>query len=191
MNERIIVLNGASSSGKSSIARALQNQFVDAWLTLKIDDLIRSMPEWIVNRVAGITFEPDGRVRVGEEFARLENAWTQGVAAMARAGAGIIVDDVWMQGAVSRARWRVALDGVETLWVGVHCDLAVLAERERSRGDRIVGMAADQVPLVHVGVAYGLEVDTTHQTPEQCAARIAAHLGESTAWLVGATLRDG
>lgn len=177
MNERIIVLNGASSSGKSSIARALQNQFADAWLTMKIDDLILSMPAWIVNRVAGITFEPDGRVRVGEEFARLENAWTQGVAAMARAGAGIIVDDVWMQGAVSQARWRVALDGVETLWVGVHCDLAVLAEREQSRGDRIVGMAADQVPLVHVGVEYDLEVDTTRQTPEQCAARIAARLG--------------
>jgi chloramphenicol 3-O phosphotransferase len=143
MEYRVIVLNGVSSSGKSSIARALQAQFPDAWLTMRIDDLIAAMPEWIMTRVAGIAFEPDGRVRVGAEFARLEQAWMRGVAAMARAGAGVIVDDVWLSGAASQARWRAALGDVATLWVGVHCDPAVLAERERARGDRIIGMAAE------------------------------------------------
>lgn len=177
MGYRVIVLNGVSSSGKSSIARALQAQFPDAWLTMRIDDLIAAMPEWIMNRVAGIAFEPDGRVRVGEEFTRLERAWMRGVAAMAQAGAGVIVDDVWLGGAASQTRWRAALGDLATLWVGVHCDPAVLAERERARGDRIVGMAADQLPLVHAGVSYDLEVNTTDHSPGQCADLVLARLG--------------
>lgn len=173
---RVILLNGVSSSGKSSVARSLQARFPDAWLAMRIDDLILAMPEWIVNRVTGISFEPDGRVSVGEEFARLDDAWKHGVAAMARAGAGIVVDDVWIGGASSQARWREALGDLPALWVGVHCDPAVLAERERARGDRVVGMAADQLPLVHAGVVYDLEVDTTDASPDECARRIIDRL---------------
>lgn len=179
MDYRVIVLNGVSSSGKSSIARALQARLAEPRLTLGTDDLIDAMPSWMQDGIAGIAFEPDGRVRVGEEFARLEVAWMRGVAAMARAGAGVIVDDVWLGGAASQARWRAALGDLATLWVGVHCDPAVLAERERARGDRIVGMAADQLPLVHAGVAYDLEVDTTHRSPDECAGLIVTWLGEA------------
>jgi chloramphenicol 3-O phosphotransferase len=39
-----IVLNGGSSSGKSSLARSLQNRLGPTWLTLGVDDLIRALP---------------------------------------------------------------------------------------------------------------------------------------------------
>ena len=178
MEYRVIVLNGVSSSGKSSIARALQDRLTEPWLTLGTDDLIGATPGWLQDGIAGIAFEPDGRVVVGDEFARLDRAWGHGVAAMARAGAPVIVDEVLLGGAAGQDRWRAALDGIATLWVGVHCDPAVLAERERTRGDRVVGMAADQLPLVHAGVTYDLEVDTTHQSPEECAGRIVAVLDQ-------------
>lgn len=177
MGYRVIVLNGVSSSGKSSIARSLQEQLPDAWLTLGVDDLIDAMPRRMQESIAGIAFEPDGRVIVGDGFARLDRAWGVGVAAMAAAGAPVIVDEVLLSGGHGQERWRTTLAGIDTLWVGVHCDLAVLADRERSRGDRVIGMAADQLPLVHAGVRYDLEVDTTHQSPEQCAAQIVACLG--------------
>lgn len=41
---RVIVLNGGSSSGKSSLARALQEVLPEPWLRLGVDDLIDAMP---------------------------------------------------------------------------------------------------------------------------------------------------
>jgi len=62
------------------------------------------------------------------------------------------------------------------LWVGVRCDSAVAAGREIARGDRVAGMAAFQADVVHQGVGYDLEVDTTHREALECAREIAARL---------------
>jgi chloramphenicol 3-O phosphotransferase len=53
---------------------------------------------------AGIGFTTDGGVSIGPQFRGLENAWMEGVAAMARAGARVIVDDAFLGGAVSQQR---------------------------------------------------------------------------------------
>jgi chloramphenicol 3-O phosphotransferase len=47
-----------------------------------------------------------------------------------------------------------------------------LAERERARGDRRSGLAADQAARVHEGCGYGLAVDTGAASPEAAAAAI-------------------
>jgi chloramphenicol 3-O phosphotransferase len=62
------------------------------------------------------------------------------------------------------------------LWVGVRCDGAVAAGREIARGDRVQGMAAAQAEVVHQGVLYDVEVDTTHTEALACARAIAAHV---------------
>jgi chloramphenicol 3-O phosphotransferase len=100
----------------------------------------------------------------------------EGVAATARAGARVVVDDVFLGGAGTQAEWRAVLDGLDVLWVGVRCDAAVAAGRELARGDRAVGMAASQAELVHRGVVYDVEVDTTHTESVDCARAIAAHV---------------
>ena len=41
---QVIVLNGGSSSGKSSIARALQEILPTAWLTFGVDVLVEALP---------------------------------------------------------------------------------------------------------------------------------------------------
>ncbi|MCT2549047.1 chloramphenicol phosphotransferase CPT [Streptomyces atratus] len=176
MKTQMIVLNGGSSSGKSGIARCLQTVLPDPWLTFGVDTLIEAMPASMSESDAGIEFAPDGEVVVGAEFRTLETAWIEGVAAMARAGAGIIVDEVFLGGAESQQRWRKALDGLGVLWVGVRCESAVAAAREIARGDRVPGMAAAQAELVHRGVSYDLEVDTTRSEPIECAQIIAAHI---------------
>ncbi|MEU4503899.1 chloramphenicol phosphotransferase CPT [Streptomyces sp. NPDC024089] len=176
MKTQMIVLNGGSSSGKSGIARCLQTVLPDPWLTFGVDTLIEAMPTSMSESDAGIEFAPDGEVVVGAEFRTLETAWIEGVAAMARAGAGIIVDEVFLGGAESQQRWRKALDGLGVLWVGVRCESAVAAAREIARGDRVPGMAAAQAELVHRGVSYDLEVDTTRSEPIECAQIIAAHI---------------
>jgi chloramphenicol 3-O phosphotransferase len=172
----MIVLNGASSSGKSGIARCLQTVLPDPWLTLGIDTFIQTMPFALQTSDAGIEVGPDGTVVIGPEFRTLETAWTAGVVAMARAGARIIVDEVILGGAKSQQRWLDVLDGVNVLWVGVRCDGTVAAGREIARGDRVPGMAAAQAELVHEGVRYDLEIDTTHTEPMESARIIAAHV---------------
>ena len=174
MTTQVIVLNGGSSSGKSGIARCLQAVLPDPWLTFGTDTLVQAMPASSQTSAAGIEFAPDGEVTVGPQFRALEAAWIEGVAAMARAGARIIVDEVFLGGAASQQRWEKALDSLQVLWVGVRCDSAVAEGREIARGDRVIGMAASQAEVVHQGVFYDLQVDTTHTEALECARAIAA-----------------
>jgi chloramphenicol 3-O phosphotransferase len=173
---QVIVLNGGSSSGKSGIARCLQAVLPDPWLAVGDDMLIQAMPASMQASDVGIEFAADGRVSVGPGFRRLEAAWMDGVAAIARAGAGIIVDEIFLGGAQSQQRWQKALAGLDVLWVAVRCEPAVAAGRELARGDRIRGMAVSQAEVVHQGVVYDLEVDTTHTESLACARIIAARV---------------
>ena len=166
---QMIVLNGGSSSGKSGIARCLQALLPDPWLSFGVDTLIEAMPASVRTSDAGIVFAPDGEVIVGPEFRTLETAWIEGLATMARAGARIIVDEVFLGGAASQQRWQQALGGLQVLWVGVRCDDTIAADREIARGDRVAGMAVSQADAVHRGVLYDLEVDTTHTESMECA----------------------
>ena len=170
---QVIVLNGGSSSGKSGLVRCLQAVLPEPWLAFAIDTFVDSLPASLRASLAGIEFAPDGTVTVGPEFSRLERAWMEGVAATARAGAPVIVDDVFLGGADSQSRWRKVLTGLDVLWVGVHCAPAVAAGREIARGDRPPGMAERQAELVHRGVVYDMEVDTTHTESLVCARTIA------------------
>ena len=172
----MIVLNGGSSSGKSGVARCLQAVLPDPWLALGVDTLIEAMPASLQTSASGIEFAPDGEVIVGPQFRALEAAWMEGVAAMARAGARVIVDDAFLGGAASQQRWKTALGPLPVLWVGVRCESAVAAGREIARGDRVSGMAFSQAEVVHHGVTYDLEVDTTHTEAWACAQAIAARV---------------
>ncbi|GAA1354953.1 chloramphenicol phosphotransferase CPT [Streptomyces beijiangensis] len=181
MTLRMIVLNGGSSSGKSTIARCLQDVLPDPWLTFGADTLVDAMPAAMLTAESGIGFAADGEVSVGPAFRELEAAWIAGVAAMVRAGARIVIDEVFLGGAESQQRWVRELDGVPVLWVGVRCDSDVAEQRELARGDRVPGMAASQAELVHLGVRYDLEVDSSRTGAMECARTIAAWTRTPTA----------
>jgi chloramphenicol 3-O phosphotransferase len=171
---QVIILNGGSSSGKSGIVRCLQAVLSDPWPVFGCDSFVDALPARMRASDEGITFAADGEVSVGADFIALQAAWMEGVVAMARAGARVIIDDVFLGGAASQQRWQKVLGGLAVLWVGVRCERAVAAGREIARGDRIQGMAALQAEVVHQGVSYDLEVDTTHTESLECARTIAA-----------------
>lgn len=170
----MVVLNGGSSSGKTTVARCLQELLLPrVWLRWSIDDLVGALPG------AGpdgslIEFPDGGAVVTGPGFRRAEAAWVTGLAAMARAGAGVIVDDVFLGGSASQERLRSGLGGLQVLWVGVRCDPAVASSREAARGDRNAGMAALQAHEVHADVTYDVEVDTTAAPAMHCARILLA-----------------
>ncbi|GHE45615.1 hypothetical protein GCM10017771_66110 [Streptomyces capitiformicae] len=172
----MIILNGGSSSGKSGIVRCLQDVLPEPWLAFGCDSFVDALPARMQASDDGIGIAADGTVTIGSDFRVLEAAWTEGVVAMARAGARIIIDDVFLGGTASQRRWQKALGDLPVLWVGVKCEPGVAAGREIARGDRARGMAASQADLVHKGVIYDLEVDTTHAESLVCARTIAARI---------------
>lgn len=172
----VIVINGGSSSGKSTIARCLQAVLPRPWLRIGVDDLVEALPPAMLQAGSGIEFGSSGQVTPGAAFRELEAAWLTGIAAIVRAGAPVIIDDVFLGGAVSQQRTRDKLDGLSVLWVGVRCEPWIAAERELARGDRTAGMAALQADMVHDGVLYDLEVDTSYAAALDCARAIAARV---------------
>jgi chloramphenicol 3-O phosphotransferase len=173
---QVIVLNGSSSSGKTTIARCLKAILPTPWISLSIDDLLDALPPSLMDSDAGITFGEHGEVTIGEGFREITSAWLAGIAAMARAGTRIIYDDVFLSGAESQERLRIQLAGLSVLWVGVRCDAEVAAGREIARGGRVVGGAASQSTKVHEGVTYDLEVNTTLTESLECARTIAGQV---------------
>jgi chloramphenicol 3-O phosphotransferase len=173
---QVIVLNGGSSSGKTGIVRCLQAILPEPWLATGVDTLIESMPIHMRGSDSGVEFAADGGVSVGPQFRALQAAWRAGIVAMARAGARVIIDDVFLGEAASQQEWREVLAGLDVLWVAVRCDPAVAAGRELARADRVRGMAVSQAEVVHRGVVYDVEVDTTHAESLECARAIAARV---------------
>lgn len=169
----VIVLNGGSSSGKTSIARALQESLPGTWLTFGVDTFIEALPGRGDSPKSGISYGADGTVVVTEQYKRLERAWYSALHSLAQSGANIILDEVLLSGGEGQRRLQSAFDEVPMLWAGVHCDPEVAAARESSRGDRVLGMARLQASRVHEGVVYDIEVDTTAQYPETCAQLLA------------------
>jgi chloramphenicol 3-O phosphotransferase len=170
---RLIIINGGSSSGKTGIVRCLQAVLPEPWLGFSVDDFVDALPAVMDG---GIEFGPDGEVSVGPAFRELDAAWTAGIVAMCRAGGRVIVDDVFLGGAGSQQRWRDAIGDVETVFVGVHCAPEIAAGRELARGDRARGMAEQQAYVVHEGVTYDVEVDSSQAESVDCARTIATYL---------------
>lgn len=177
---KCIIMNGGSSSGKTSIAVALQHQLPDPWLRFSIDDLVDAMPSSLVASSDGVGIGSDGTVRPGVAFRRLESAWMKGMAAMIHGGAAVIIDDVFLTGIEGRQRWEEVLANLPVLWVGVHCDAEVAAHREQRRPDRVCGMAEHQATAVHVGITYDVAVDTTRRSAEDCARSVVQRIEADT-----------
>lgn len=183
MATSVIVLNGGSSSGKSSLGRALQELLDKPWIILGVDDLIAALAPSLVGeappqrgREPLIRYGSDGSVHVHPAWRPVEQAWYAGMAAVARAGLGVILDEVLLDGGAGQHRVTRSLPGLSLLWVGVRCDPAVAAQREKRRPERISGMAARQADTVHDGVRYDVIVDTTDASPDRCATAVLAHV---------------
>jgi chloramphenicol 3-O phosphotransferase len=173
MSERagnVIFLNGASSSGKTTIAKELQKAAGEPYLHVSIDAFLHLLPASTL----------EDQARLFREFPRLLAGFNSSSAAIARAGNNVIVDSV-----LEDPSWVVpcvkAFDGLEVLFVAVRCSLEVLECREMERGDRRPGMARYQYERVHLHGTYDVEVDTSTMPLDACISCIleAARSGKA------------
>ena len=165
----VVILNGTSSAGKTSIAHALQRRSARPFLHASLDTFT-DMFRW-----DAIT---DAETR--------RRCHTIGVANFHRTlpllTAGefpVVVDHVF-----KRAEWfddcRAALAAKPQLWVGVKCPLGILRIREAARKDRRIDLAAYQFGRVHEHMRYDLEVDTSQMSADDCAEQILRRIGHTS-----------
>jgi chloramphenicol 3-O phosphotransferase len=182
---RVVVLNGSSSSGKTAIARRLQMNLEGTWLLVGVDLLLWMLPGRLVGSNPDGLLVRDGVISRGDEFMRLYEGFHRSIAALAVSGIDVLVDEAMLGGADDQALWDAALRDVDVCWIGVRCDADVVAAREATRGDRAPATARAQVELVHRGMRYDFEVDTTHLDAPRGAQLVAEHL--RSRWSVGST----
>jgi chloramphenicol 3-O phosphotransferase len=60
--------------------------------------------------------------------------------------------------------------------VGIKCPLDVLEQRERERGDRIIGIARYQFDRVHTNKQYDLVINSAEMSAVMCAEAIHSYL---------------
>src|SRR5438045_9436863 len=98
----------------------------------------------------GFLWLEDATIVPGPVGQRLAAGMRAAVAACARQGNDVIVDDVFLDPAWLDA-WRSELAGLSWILVGVFAPVEVLEERERARGNRITGEARRQVGRSRAG----------------------------------------
>ena len=189
----IIVLNGTSSSGKTAVAKSLQEIMDGYYIHTGIDHYLDRIPgKFHVESDGNIPAEADGimwvfpkgnkrlsELRLGPAGINLLKGMYHAVASFADEGNDIIVDDVIFDPRALREAVNV-LHVFNTLFVGVRCPLEVAKKREQERGDRTLGLVEAHYDIVHSHGMYDMEIDTSVLTPMECAHQIKDRLQDGT-----------
>lgn len=156
---KIIILNGVSSSGKTTLAKTLQERLNEPFFWIGGDAFIDMMPEKFYN---------EDCVLLGKTVSILHHT----IKVFSDRELNAIFDCVfeetaWMEECVELLR------EYPVLFVHVTCPLEELQRREKERGDRGIGLAEAQIPLLNPkDNTYDITVDTHNNSKEECADMI-------------------
>lgn len=192
---QVILVNGPSSAGKSTLCRGLQARLEEPYLVVGFDDFIfmsaaryyrgadsAAQSAWDEFTAQGVemvvTSDPGAPVsvtaRFGPVFRRLLDSMAPAVRTLVDGGNPVIFDHVLHD----QAMWdscRQSFTGLDVFRVGVQCTVEVLEARESARGD-VLGRARGLAQVVHGFCDYDVTVDTGTHPPEACVDLVLAAL---------------
>jgi chloramphenicol 3-O phosphotransferase len=169
---KLIVLNGGSSAGKTSLAQAFQELVSECWMHLGIDmfwfaippsqiDMQQVRPEY---HTWDMVVEDDGlewfSLTPGPLLNRAMHARYRAIRIYLEEGINVIADDlIWTRD------WLVdflqIFEGCEVWLVGVQVSDEEGARREAERCNGIPGTNRGSARAAHADVEYDFEIDTT------------------------------
>jgi len=120
--------------------------------------------------------KPSIVIRTGPFVERVMRGMRHAIASMAAQGNNLVVDEV-MIGTEKLREYRRLLAQFDLRLVGLFAPLDVLEARERTRGDRALGLARWQYDRVHRDIAYDLKIDAATTTPMENAQKICDAFG--------------
>ncbi|MBR4083128.1 MAG: AAA family ATPase [Lachnospiraceae bacterium] len=160
MEKHIILLNGSSSAGKSTLAKALQalieNKRNERYEIVSIDDFLKMTSEDVI-------YEDD--------VFEISGPLCEKVMQVFNANQGVIIDHV----ITSERIFNQLEENVShnRLWmIRVTCPLEIIQKREQERKDRCLGSAETSYTYLYPREGYDLTVDTHFMTISECANRI-------------------
>ena len=179
----ILTLNGTSSVGKTSVAKALIKQIPEQkeFIFLSIDTFVDMLPDHLVGEseisLSGFRFVKENGI-INVKPGVLGNLLIEQMYNIAKnvssAGFSVIIDDVVLsEGRVNIKNFSKDINLVRVL---LHCDLNELKDREEKRGDRKLGLAEGLLYTNKIVGDYDLRIDTTASLPEVTASKILDHL---------------
>ena len=187
---QIVILNGVSRAGKSSLARAIQVGVPGMWMHIGMDAHKACTPPALQPGVGlrpGVAqIKPEIEPYVPILFAGLYET----VAAHARLGLDVVVD-VNHHESYSR-RYGILRDcarrlqGLPVLFVGIRCPIDVIWERRAATWGQLRGAVTEDVVAAvelaqtasHAHGRYDLEIDTSVVSPTEGAQVIGRRLAE-------------
>lgn len=186
----LIILNGPSGSGKSSIQKEFQKIMMpNLWIKVGIDNLFDSpMPDITMENLS--YWQSQNPIRwveessdehnnkiitlfVGKQGEKVAYAMNSAIAEYAKNGCNVIVDYI-----AYKQEWlddlEIKLRYIPTYYVAVEIPLETLEEREKARGTSPVGHARSHYHTVYGNKKYDLTVNSQINTAQQIAEQLKA-----------------
>ena len=177
----IVLMNGTSSSGKTSISIELLNQNEIPFHYLSIDNFIKEFNDKFLD--VEIKREVDQQTIAQIMFDPLISVYYSTIKLFSENGLNVIVDTV----IDNDKRFNECLDifyNQPTLFIGVLCSREELIRRERARGDRESGLAESQFDKVYCFNKYDVEVNTEDLNPIESAEKILSFIKSNKEYTV-------
>ena len=164
---KIIFLNGVTSSGKTSIVEALQERR-DQFFYVVANDLFQEM--------------------VGEQYLE-EDYWkylSEVIILMYHTaklysdlGKNVLIDGILVERDEIKPHYEQLMEIMKDSplsIVEVYCPLDICKQRNIERGDRYESQSDEQAELMSKDIKYTMRVDTSKNTPAECAEQIVKTL---------------
>lgn len=164
---RIIFLNGVTSAGKTSIVESIQNRD-DVFFYVVANDLFQEM--------------------VGDKYLR-QDYWkylSEVIIMMYHTaklysdmGKNVLIDGILVERDEITPHYQQMLDILKDNpldIVEVYCPLEICRQRNIIRGDRFETQSEEQHILMAQNIKYSVSVDTSQNSPDECADTIVRKL---------------
>ena len=187
MQGNVVLLNGCSSAGKTTLALELQAVSNEPFQHIALDQFRDGLPPALrgLNSPEGdpgsrglnvVPKEKKGKlvtsIKFGDYGEEVLKVMRRAVAQLASAGCSVVVDDILFEK-------KYLLDYANVLkpnssWlVAVTCDINIVRARETKRSGRFPGTADSHFDSIHNhGVEYDIEVNTSRKSPAELAKEI-------------------
>ena len=180
----VVILNGPSAAGKSTLQRSIQRLAQLPYLSVGIDNFFNDLfPDEhgklgvktktdFGTQLRYVTIDDNTvYLHVGSEGQKIIQGMHKSIAAYAQSGNNVVVDYImydasWMQELLQE------LQGCPVFMVGVTLPLEVVQQREQARSTSPIGHAKSHYDTVHVGNVYDLWVDSSLQSSDESALQI-------------------
>lgn len=165
MLDKIIVINGASSSGTTCLVNRFCTLVSHRYHQAHIDDFLSELPLGMWECCCD---SDDGWARIGKAF-------NEHLFELSTRHDRVIADSFYkLPPAINHLFSMFGRENV--FFLQLFCELSELERREKARGDRRRGLARSQFDQIYAFRDYNLLIDSTFLSVEECTWRLIEQL---------------